>query len=143
MNRLSQKSKRAFFLSCRDIGGIQQVGSPRYLLISIKDGVKTGKKQGFYLNFTGNIRSEGRKRIREEESMNEEYELFVSSSGSLKSLKVSLVLSGSLVTSSLDSPGEFFFNIIKVRCLEAHYLLTLLLKSQSLSLSSRYASRLL
>lgn len=114
MNRLSQKSKRAFFLSCRDLG-IQQVGSPRYLLISFKDGVKTGKKQGFYLNFTGNIKSEGRKRIREEESVNEEYELFVSSSGSLKSLKVSLVLSGSLVTSSLGSPGEFFFNIIMVR----------------------------
>lgn len=76
----------------------------------IKDGVKTGKKRGFYLNFTGNIKSEGKKRIKEQESMSEEYELFVSSPSSLKSLKVSLVPNGSLVTSSLDSPGEFFIN---------------------------------
>lgn len=79
----------------------------------IKDEVKTGKKQGFYLNFAGNIKSEGKKRIKEQESMSEEYELFVSSP--LKSLKVSLVPNGSLVTSSLDSPGEFFINIIKMR----------------------------
>ena len=79
----SQKRKRAFFLSCRDV--YVQVGSPRCLLTSIKDRVKTGKKQRFYLNFTGNIRSEGKKRVREQASMSEECELFVSSLSSLKS----------------------------------------------------------